>query len=180
MTKNLLLLAALLALTGIYTYYSDRSQGRQSQKPAPAAQNFQPAPDFSFQDIHGKIHNLSDFRGKVVVLNFWATWCAPCVIEMPQMISLSQAAKNEAAFVFLSIDQKEDDIKAFLKRHKIKASENVYFSLDTNAKIAHTLYQTYKIPETYIIDKNGEIADKIIGADVQWNSDGMIQKIKKY
>lgn len=183
MKRNILILVCLLALTGLYTWF-DSGYGRMASplQDSPAQTSgttlLEASPDFAFQALDGSKHKLSDFRGKVVILNFWASWCAPCVIEFPQMIDLAKAKEGKAILLFLSQDEDEDAIKRFLKKHAPELSqENIYVALDREQKTARALYQTYKLPETYLIGRDGRIAEKIIGADVVWNGAAMKAKI---
>lgn len=179
MTRNLLILAALLSAAAAYTWYDDGAQQRMSEKiAAPAIQTAQQkAPDFSFETLTGKKTNLSDFENKPVILNFWASWCAPCVIEFPQMLTL---AKNNpgAVFIFLSLDDDEAAMNRFLKKlgpdTKLK---NVHIGRDEDKEISQGLYQTFKLPETYLIDSNHDIAEKIIGNSEDWSGPAIQQKI---
>jgi peroxiredoxin len=119
-----------------------------------------PAPNFSLPDLEGKKVSLTDFKGKVVLLNIWATWCAPCVAEMPSMEKLYQELKGED-FLLLAISVDEsgaEAVKPFVEKHRL----GFPVLLDTNGEIKN-LYQATGIPESFIIDKNGIIVEKIIG-----------------
>lgn len=179
MIRNLAILGLLMGLTLGYTLYDDYSrQGPAEAQPAKTDIVQQEAPDFSFETLEGKKHRLSEFKGKVVVLNFWASWCAPCVIEFPQMAALAKATKGKTVFLFLSQDDTDEAMERFVKKYGKDLSDNVYIARDSDKSIAQGLYQTYKLPETYIIAPDGRIADKIIGADVEWNGKDMRRKIE--
>ncbi len=181
MKKNLSILALLMICAAGYTFYTDRHSTPQTPglTPTTMQEALAPAPDFSFTDLKGKKHSLADFRGKIVVLNFWASWCAPCVIEFPQIIKLAEATKDESVFLFLSQDDSIQDIEKFLKKYgKGLPQRNVFIAQDQNKNTARTLYQTYKLPETYLIDAYGMMREKIIGADVDWSGKPMQAKIK--
>ncbi len=126
------------------------------------------AEDFQLE-LNGKPAHLSDLRGKVVVLNFWASWCGPCVEETPALITLQQriAARN-GVIVGVSIDE---DVAAYAKFVKAQGI-NFPTMNDPSAKIAHD-YGTSMWPETYVIDRKGKIARKIIGPQ-DWNSPEML------
>ncbi len=131
------------------------------------------APDFSF-DLNGKPARLSEFRGKVVVLNFWATWCAPCIEETPALNRMHQQIASSGGMVLgVSIDEDEAQYRKFL------ADQQITFPTfrDPSKNIA-TSYDTFGWPETYIIDRNGKIARKIIGPQV-WDSPEMIAYLKR-
>ena len=116
------------------------------------------APDFTVQDSDRKI-TLSELRGKVVVLNFWATWCAPCVEELPSLVNLQQRMRNKGITVLaVSVDQDEGLYRRFVQDHNV----NLLTVRDANQK-SNNLYGTFKFPETYIIDRNGVMRRKFIG-----------------
>ncbi len=126
------------------------------------------ADDFNM-DLNGKPGHLSDLRGKVVILNFWASWCGPCVEETPALIALQQRiAPRNGVIVGVSVD---DDAAAYAKFVK---DQGINFPTmnDPSAKIAHE-YGSSMWPETYVIDRTGKIARKIIGPQ-DWNSPEML------
>ena len=111
---------------------------------------------------------LTEYRCKVVVLNFWATWCPPCVEETPALIQLQQRiASRNGVVLGVSVDDDEAAYRKFLQDHGI----NYPTSRDPSKKSALD-YGTVMYPETYIIDRHGKIARKIIGPQ-DWNSPEM-------
>jgi cytochrome c biogenesis protein CcmG/thiol:disulfide interchange protein DsbE len=122
------------------------------------------APDFTVQDSDRKV-TLSEYRGQVVVLNFWATWCPPCVQEMPSLIQMQQRMREKGVVVVaVSIDVDEAAYHRFLKTYQV----NLLTVRDPDQK-SPSLYGTHGWPETYIIDRTGMIRRKFIGP-VEWNS----------
>jgi cytochrome c biogenesis protein CcmG/thiol:disulfide interchange protein DsbE len=127
------------------------------------------AEDFPLE-LAGKPSHLSDLRGKVVVLNFWATWCPPCVEEAPALNRLQQRIATRGGMVLgVSID---DDMAAY---QKFLRDQNIAFPTycDPSTKKVEQDYGTSMIPETYVIDRRGRIARKIIGPQ-QWDSPEML------
>ena len=125
-----------------------------------------PAPDFTFPDLTGKKVSLSDYRGKVVFLNIWATWCPPCVDEMPSMEKLYKQFKGDQ-FEILAVSIDAEGRKAvapFMERL------NLTFPalLGRKGKIKN-IYGVTGIPESFIIDKNGMILKKVIGP-LDWST----------
>ena len=120
------------------------------------------APDFTVQDAERTV-KLSDFRGQVVVLNFWATWCPPCVEEMPSLVEMQRRMKAKGVTVVaVSMDVDQSAYRQFLKDHNV----NLLTVRDPGQK-SNNLYGTFKFPETYVIDRNGVMRRKFIGA-VDW------------
>lgn len=131
------------------------------------------APDFTVQDADRKL-SLADYRGKIVVLNFWATWCPPCVEEMPSLLQMQQRLKDKGVTVLaVSLDADEGAYHKFLKDHGV----NLITVRDPDMK-SSDLYGTFKYPETYVIDRNGVLQRKFIGA-VNWNDPEVVDFLSR-
>ena len=130
------------------------------------------APDFTLQDDDHKV-SLHDFRGRIVVLNFWATWCPPCVEEMPSLVKLQSNLKDRAVVVAVSVDEDERSYRTFLKKNNV----DLLTIRDPQQK-SNELYGTFKFPETYIIDRNGIVQRKFIGA-VDWTRPDVVEYLNK-
>ena len=134
------------------------------------------APDFPMT-LNGKPGHLSDLRGKVVVLNFWGTWCMPCVEEMPALNRLQQRIAARGGVVLgVAADEDEAAYEKFLKDEGIAFP--TYRDPDTKEHISKVgaNYGTTVVPETYIIYRKGHIARKVIGPQ-QWDSPDMIRYV---
>jgi cytochrome c biogenesis protein CcmG/thiol:disulfide interchange protein DsbE len=150
----------LLALSGCYSGSRPSRIGRA-------------APDFTVGDSDRTV-TLSQFKGQVVVLNFWATWCPPCIEEMPSLVEMQQRMKAKGVTVLaVSIDVDANAYREFLKQHGV----NLLTVRDPDQK-APSLYGTSKWPETYIIDRNGMVRRKFIGA-VDWTDPEVIEYLGK-
>jgi cytochrome c biogenesis protein CcmG/thiol:disulfide interchange protein DsbE len=131
------------------------------------------APDFTVKDSDRTV-TLSQLRGKVVVLNFWGTFCPPCIEEMPSLVQLQQRLRDKGVTVLgVSIDVDENAYHRFLKQYGI----NFLTVLDPGHKSAD-LYGTFKWPETYVIDRDGKVRRKFIGA-VEWNQPEVVEFLSK-
>jgi len=120
------------------------------------------APDFTVRDSERSV-TLSQLKGQVVVLNFWATWCPPCIEEMPSLVQMQERMKPRGVTVLaVSVDADEHSYRRFLREHNV----NLLAVRDPDQK-SNELYGTFKFPETYIIDRNGVVRRKFIGA-VDW------------
>ena len=131
------------------------------------------ARDFTVQDSDRQV-SLNQFRGQVVVLNFWATWCPPCVEELPSMMTMQDRTRGKGVVVLgVSIDVDGDAYHRFLKLRDV----NFLTVRDPEQKVA-TIYGTTGWPETYIIDRQGVLRRKFVGA-VDWNSPEVLDFLGK-
>ncbi len=135
------------------------------------------APNFDFTTISGEAGSLIEHQGKVILLHFWASWCAPCIIEFPDLLALAEKQKENLIVLAISTDQNSDDIEKFLKKIKINIPSNVLIIQDGYKAISQDLYQTIKLPETYVIDTQQGIVEKIIGPEEDWLSEKWVNKI---
>ena len=128
-------------------------------KPAPALRaekDRKKAPDFALKDVSGKVVKLSDYRGKVVFVNFWATWCGPCKVEIPWFIDFQQTYKDRN-FEIVGISMDEDgwtSVKPYVEQHKIN------YQIVLGTEETATLFNLNAYPTTYVIDRDGRIAQR--------------------
>ncbi len=117
------------------------------------------APDFTLADLNGRGIRLGSLKGKVVFLNFWATWCPPCIQEMPTMEKLHREFGSKG-LVILAVNFREspEQVKAFLKEHQLTFTT----LLDPKGKVFE-LYQAWSLPTTTIVNKKGQAVGKVIG-----------------
>ena len=130
------------------------------------------APQFTVTD-NDRTVSLRDLHGKVVVLNFWATWCAPCVEEMPSLVALQKDMGDKVTVLAVSMDVDEKAYKQFITDHHI-----ALLTVRDAANKSNALYGTFKFPETYIIDRRGILRRKFIGA-VDWNEPEIVDFLSK-
>ncbi|MDV7764880.1 TlpA disulfide reductase family protein [Peribacillus sp. CSMR9] len=119
------------------------------------------APDFNLKTLDGKQVELSDYKGKKVMLNFWATWCPPCKKEMPDMEKYTQQAGDDVVVLAVNIDP-ENDVQSFVE------DNGITFTIPLDSQSAknpvNERYKILSIPTTYFIDKEGIIRNKVISA----------------
>ena len=119
------------------------------------------APEFTLQDMDENPVSLADFKGKVVLLNFWATWCPPCRREMPSMERVYQKLKDEG-FVVVAVNQWEDPDHVFAYTGQLSVNPTFPLVFDLDSKIAEA-YRVKGLPTTYLIDPQGRIRYQAIG-----------------
>ena len=123
--------------------------------------------DFGIKTLDGKSIHIRDLRGKIVIVNFWATWCPPCVVEFPILISLAEKSKGRVVLLALSSDKTESDIQRFITQHASNGvnmkAEGVFLALDPERKITRDVFKVTSYPESLIVGPDGKIMRHIIG-----------------
>lgn len=133
------------------------------------------APNFTVRQESGNVVALADFRGKIVVLNFWATWCPPCIEEMPALNRLADHYRGKDVVVLgVSLDEDASQYDDFIAKNEIK-----FLTLRNPARAVSEQYGTYKLPETYIISRQGRLLKKYIGPR-DWSSAEIYAEIDAY
>ncbi len=132
------------------------------------------APDFTLKDIHGRALSLSSLKGKVVLINFWATWCPPCKAEMPSLNKIYNEMKAQGLeVVAVSTDNSLSTIKDFLARNRLD-----FPVLFDESKAVTKQYHVFSMPTTFLIDRNGMIVEKFYGEE-DWTDPDIRKKIDK-
>lgn len=134
----------------------------------------QMAPGFELPLLDGGTISLEKLRGRIVLLNFWATWCKPCEDEMPAMQRLHTAlAGSEFELVAVSTDASRDDVAVFRERLGLTFP----IALDPGKRVSEA-YQSYRYPESYLIDRDGKILSRYIGPR-DWDSELYVERIRR-
>ena len=118
------------------------------------------AVDFDLADVSGTVHSLQSYRGSVVFLNFWATWCGPCRIEMPDLQTLYEALNDNDRFTMLAVNLQEDAAQVRQFANEMGVSFRILLDRSGQASAA---YGARTLPMSYLIDKDGVILARIIG-----------------
>lgn len=161
-----LILVVVIVLVGASVYLVSSSSSRPPSEWVKSVVVGDLAPDFQLEDTKGNKVSLSDLRGKVVLVNFWATWCPPCIVEMPSMERLNEVLAGDD-FVMLAINTEENGrsiVPAFLEK-----TPYTFPILYDNKGVVQKRYGVFKFPESFIINKDGTVAEKIIGP-LDWSS----------
>jgi peroxiredoxin len=172
----LALVVAAVVIAGMLYFgfhMARRSGGADSGAGKPSVAKVTTAPDFTLDSLDGKSVRLSDLRGKAVLLNFWATWCGPCKIEMPWFVELqSQYGSQGLQVVGVAMDDSsKDDIAKFAKDMGVN-----YPVLLGKEAVGDAYGGVPALPETFIISRDGKIVDKIIGLRGKGEFDDAVKK----
>ena len=176
MTKNIsilvLLFCCLTFFISINCAKQEKTNGTTVQTPVTSSSNvaevtavmLKPnlAPNFTWKDASGKQVDFESFRGKVTLLNFWATWCGPCKRELPDLIALSkELADKNIKIIGVSVDRSSDvlnSVKSFSDEHGIP-----YQIVIANDELVQAFGNVYAIPTSFVIDQQGKIAQTLVG-----------------
>jgi peroxiredoxin len=138
-----------------------------------AAAEGKKAPSFSIRTDSGRTVTPEDFGGKLLVLNFWATWCQPCVEEVPSLDALQRRFANKGLVVLgVSVDENPKLYRDFLARNRVS-----FLTARTGPKGLSADYGTFKYPETYLIDQSGVVVKKVMGRE-DWNDDRVVSYVQ--
>lgn len=144
------------------------------QRPNPPLRPGAAAPDFRLEALSGAVHALAEKRGRVVLVNFWATWCAPCEEEMPAMERLYRdLAPRGFELLAVSVDSEVEPVRAFRRRLALS-----FPILHDPGKEAASRYQVARFPETFLVDRRGVLVERYIGA-VDWDAAAYRRRIER-
>lgn len=159
MTRNNILIVALVlvvALTLGYTWVNGDGSADLSNESL--SEETVSAPDFTLQDLNGNTVSLSDFKGKYVFLNFWATWCGPCRQEIPAMEEIYNKYQDDLVIVAVNVGEDYDTVSEFAKDYGLTFE----ILLDEKQAVA-SLYQVSGIPTSYFLDQEGNFVSGHVG-----------------
>jgi peroxiredoxin len=170
--------AALLAgVVAIGAAFAGQASGRAPDKPLQAVESLPKAPALMLPDEEGKkTWRLSDLRGKVVLVNFWATWCPPCRKELPSMERLWRQFKD-AGLVVLGVNVGETGDEVFAFSNGLETPLTFPLLLDEDSRVAQS-WPVTGLPTTYLVDKQGRIAFGAIGGR-EFDSPAIVQQVRE-
>lgn len=164
-----------LGMLALFAVLLISSCGPTEEQPQVKAIKGQAAPDFSLTDLKGRDWKLSDQKGKVVFINFWATWCPPCIQELPSMNTLN---KNLAGKPFQMLTILYNDRPEVASAFVTKSGFDFPVLIDSTLRTAKE-YGLTGVPETFIVDTEGVLREKFIGP-YDWNSSAAVSTVNKY
>ena len=163
--KNLIIAFGVIVFAGAVTFTLDHSF-KNNRGDFFILEKGKAVPDFSFQTINDDNHSLSDFSDKAILIHFWATWCAPCIVEFPELIKLANK-RNDIAILAFSSDRTINPIQRFIKQD---LPDNFKIIHDQKQKITRDNFSVFRLPETYIVKPNMILDDHIVGAYTGWHN----------
>jgi len=169
-------IVALIVIAGLLLWYRanvDKLPANQSPAEFRVIDKMETegVPEMSFTTIDGGTVKLSELRGKIVILNFWASWCNPCVQEFPSMLKLVEKMKGDVVVIALSTDDDKNDITTFIKAMGLP-KPNFTVAWDQQ-KEAMKVFGVEKVPESFLIAKDGKLIRKVLGIE-DWSGPSAI------
>ena len=145
--------------------------------PAPIGTKYygdpEPAPGFALPDLKQATRSLSDYEGKVLIVSFWATWCVPCIKELPSLTRAADLLQEEGVHVVaVNVGEGLEDVERFLAR----SPSSLVILLDEQSRVS-TAWDVRALPTAYVIDKQGRIAMRVIGG-LEWDSETMLRDLR--
>jgi thiol-disulfide isomerase/thioredoxin len=135
-----------------------------AQPPAPPpAIHAEAAPALCYDTMQGKKACLADYQDRFVLINFWATWCAPCIEEFPILLTLARDYPNRLQLVFISSDVSAEVAQRFIDKQTVPVGSNVDYVWDGSRSITTKTFQTLRFPESILINPQGQMVHKVIG-----------------
>lgn len=169
--KTYVIIAIFLLIGAIAILDYSHSPHQAMERPAAQAGQVAPdfAPDFAFTPLgQSASMQLHDLRGKVVLINFWATWCPPCILELPLLVDLATRHPDQFVLLLVSADQNAQTVQEFLAkqtnyRDTLENAANIHVVWDEKKHISRGLYQTIRFPESILIGPDLSMQEKIAG-----------------
>jgi peroxiredoxin len=166
-TRILTVLGVVAAIAAVSTYYVINGWNQKENENGHFHTEFRQAPSFELKDAKGQTHHLDDFKGQVVLLHFWASWCPPCLGEIPQILALAHEYEGRPLkVVTVSLDEKWPDAQ------KVLADPGPMVSLIDPKTTVSEQYGSFQFPETYLINGKQQIITKWIGPQ-DWKNENL-------
>lgn len=155
----LMIFFAAFILSGCQKQSDEKTEPIEDENVTAQKEEKPKAPDFMLQDTEGKNVSLADYKGKIVLLDFWATWCAPCRKGIPDLVALQTEYKDDLVVIGISLDQQtKKDVVPFMKEFNIN-----YPVVYGDGNIVANYGNIRSIPTSFVIDKEGNIVDMHVG-----------------
>jgi len=172
--KGVVILVLLLIGASGCGVETEREEIGELEEGVSAEKEWGNAPDFTLPDLDGNSLTLSDFKGRVIILNFWATWCPPCRREIPDFVELYEKYKDEGLLIIgVNLDRGDSrSVKQFSKEYKIN-----YPIVLGNVNVTQDYGGVRAIPTTFVIDRKGNIKEKYVGYQPRATFEGAVKRL---
>ncbi len=178
MRPKFLVLIIIIVLCGLAVSYDFWPQQRvQIAPPAAHTAHFETVPDLTFTTRDQKTYQLKTLSEPGILLHFWASWCAPCQTEFPQLLKQIAEANGRLALVAVSIDESPAAITHFMAQYHLTSAPHVYWVWDQGKIISLKTFNTAAVPETILINRQRRMVEKLVG-DPDWTSAATSQRLK--
>lgn len=176
MKQHLKALAVVLVVGALCAWGFMTVFGNKEQAPANYASievmQTQGVPNFTTKDLAGSSFDLQSLKGKVVIVNFWASWCTPCIEEVPSLIKLVKEFKGQVELIAISGDSSRNDIDVFLKSFPELKGENIKIVYDEDRSLMKQ-FQIARLPESLVLGPDQKLAKKLVGSIDWYNKDSI-------
>ena len=167
MKVNFAIIALLLILGTATTYYLDSKTNKQS--------SYIEIKDFDVELLSGKISSFSKIaNNKDIIIHFWATWCTPCLVELPELIKMADENNKDIRVLAIAVQDDVKKINAFFEKNNIHIPQNVEIGLDSNKNISQNIFSTQKLPESFYLNQYGQTLARHNGAIDNWRTSSWI------
>lgn len=163
---------AAIVIFGAFLYWQDRS----ASAPSTDVRQAPPLAGIEVTDLNSVKHVLADRGGKILIINFWASWCAPCVEEIPSLVKLSKELPGRIEIIAISGDTNVDEINIFLKSFPEFKGNNIHVVWDEKLRHSKT-FGVARLPESFIYDGKGNFVRKVVGS-IPWATPDAIAFMK--
>jgi thiol-disulfide isomerase/thioredoxin len=168
MFKLLAFLCALIVLGSTIAWNENRTPNAAPAAVEAAPEKLAPFPNISFKTVGGEKLRVQDMKEKIILVHFWAAWCAPCQKEFPALLKYVQQSQGRVALIAIAIDDHYQDSQKFINRLTAKNpvlmhDPHIYWVWDSDKNLSAKMFNTVKVPETILVNEKRQMADKIIG-----------------
>ncbi len=165
----------ILAAAGLWAYtqfFASKLNQTTSDYATIEAMEKEGVPNFVTKDLDGKAVELEAFKGKVVILNFWASWCGPCIEEVPSLVQLIKEFKGDVQLIAVSGDSSRNDIDVFMKSFPEMKGANIHIVYDEDRSLMKR-FQVARLPESLVLGTDHKLVKKVVGSIEWFNKDSV-------
>lgn len=166
------LIIAVLGVWAFNSFYASKLKEGPTSYASLESMEKDGVSNFSMKDLGGQAFDLKSYEGKIVILNFWASWCAPCIEEVPSLIKLVNEFKGEVQLIAISGDSSREDIDVFMKSFPELKGAHIKIVWDEDRSLMKQ-FQVARLPESLVLNKEHKLAKKLVGSIDWYNKDSI-------